>query len=478
MEIRHRDLIIDSENPFENCKLERRQYAHILTTIVESYAEGFVLAINNKWGTGKTTFVKMWEKHLQNSDFMTMHFNAWENDFEMEPLTAMLGELKKLIGKKEDKTFESLIEKGAVISKKIIPAITKYFAKKYLGDEAVDMITSSAEAATEILNDEVNDYINKKEKLEDFKTELEIFIKDKSNDKPIVFIIDELDRCRPDYAVEVLEKVKHFFSVPGIVFVLSIDKEQLSYAIQGYYGSANIDTDEYLRRFIDIEYQLPDPSIEAYTEYLFEYYGFDEFFKKRSFTNESREDKEEFIRFSTFIANEFHYTLRQQEKLFAQVRIILRTFYIKNSCFPDLVLMLIHLKFFHENLFDNIKKKKLTTQSLVDKIESLFKFDFFDENINRLVSVEALLVYMYHKYITKEKRLYGNSASLFKKVDNSDEKEFLLSSKTIDIPESTFLHYNLEKHIEHIIKIEHEYYSMDLSFFLNKIELLDNLEID
>ena len=140
--------------------------------------------------------------------------------------------------------------------------------------------------------------------------------------------------------------------------------------------------------------------------------------------------------------------------------------------------MLIHLKFFHENLFDNIKKKKLTTQSLVDKIESLFKFDFFDENINRLVSVEALLVYMYHKYITKEKRLYGNSASLFKQVDNSDEKEFLLSSKTIDIPESTFLHYNLEKHIEHIIKIEHKYYSMDLSFFLNKIELLDNLEID
>lgn len=71
-----------------------------------------------------------------------------------------------------------------------------------------------------------------------------------------MFIIDELDRCRPRYAVEVLEQIKHLFSVPGIVFVLSIDKVQLGNAIRGFYGSDLIDADEYYKNQIytdDIE---------------------------------------------------------------------------------------------------------------------------------------------------------------------------------------------------------------------------------
>ena len=94
MEIRHKDLDIVKDNPFFNCKLGRENNAFVLTQIVESYADGFVLALNNKWGAGKTTFVKMWQQHLINKGFRTMYFNAWENDFEIEPLVAMLGELK------------------------------------------------------------------------------------------------------------------------------------------------------------------------------------------------------------------------------------------------------------------------------------------------------------------------------------------------------------------------------------------------
>ena len=61
MKIKHLDLTadIDKDNPFNNCKLDRKKYAEVLTNIVSSYSDGFVLAINNKWGTGKTTFVKM-----------------------------------------------------------------------------------------------------------------------------------------------------------------------------------------------------------------------------------------------------------------------------------------------------------------------------------------------------------------------------------------------------------------------------------
>ena len=94
MNIKHHEIEIKTENPFANCKLDRQKYSSVLTSIINSYPHGFVLALNNKWGTGKTTFVKMWEQDLKNQEFQTLYFNAWENDFENNPLTALMGELK------------------------------------------------------------------------------------------------------------------------------------------------------------------------------------------------------------------------------------------------------------------------------------------------------------------------------------------------------------------------------------------------
>lgn len=96
MKIRHNDIQINEADPFLNCKLGRKQYALILTDIVKNFNDGFVLAIDNKWGTGKTTFVKMWKQHLDNNDYKTLYFNAWENDFEQDILVTLISELKNL----------------------------------------------------------------------------------------------------------------------------------------------------------------------------------------------------------------------------------------------------------------------------------------------------------------------------------------------------------------------------------------------
>src|SRR5690606_39135017 len=98
MNIKHTPLIIpdDGSNPFVNCKLDRKKYAEVLTMTVSNYADGFVMAINNKWGTGKTTFIKMWEQQLKNEKFQTLYFNAWENDFQPEVLIALISELGEL----------------------------------------------------------------------------------------------------------------------------------------------------------------------------------------------------------------------------------------------------------------------------------------------------------------------------------------------------------------------------------------------
>jgi len=119
MRIKHHEIIPTSKNPFAECKLEREPYARVLTDIVSAYGDGFVLAINNEWGTGKSTFVKMWQQHLKNEGFQTIYFNAWENDFDSNPLVALMSELETLTNAKNEKVFKSVIEKGAVLVKNI-----------------------------------------------------------------------------------------------------------------------------------------------------------------------------------------------------------------------------------------------------------------------------------------------------------------------------------------------------------------------
>ena len=82
MKIKHENIFPDEKNPFKHCKLDRQKYSDILISIIDSYPNGFVLALNNKWSTGKTTFVKMLQQKLINEDYTTLYFNAWENDFE------------------------------------------------------------------------------------------------------------------------------------------------------------------------------------------------------------------------------------------------------------------------------------------------------------------------------------------------------------------------------------------------------------
>jgi len=239
--IRHKEIDIVAGSPFANCQLDRQQYANVLTSIVNTYADGFVLAINNKWGTGKTTFVKMWEQDLKDKNYQTVYFNAWENDFENNPLTALMGELKTLTKKTTEPEFKTVLKNAAVLSKHILPMVAKAIADRYIDTKGItEAIENITKGVTDIFENEVNEYAEKKKGIAEFRKSLSKFIADTNNGKPLIFIVDELDRCRPDYAVAILEQIKHFFSVPNIVFVLSIDKEQLGNAVRGVYGSEQI----------------------------------------------------------------------------------------------------------------------------------------------------------------------------------------------------------------------------------------------
>ncbi len=97
-------------------------------------------------------------------------------------------------------------------------------------------------------------------------------------DKPIVVIIDELDRCRPDYSVKTLEILKHFFDIPGFVFILALDEEQLKNSVKTLFGTENFD--EYKRKFINNSFLLPPPDKIKFTDYLYEKSGLTDIVKQ------------------------------------------------------------------------------------------------------------------------------------------------------------------------------------------------------
>ena len=324
MKFKHSDIDIPSDDPFKNCQLNRKEDADILTQIVQKYAEGFVLSINGEWGTGKSTFVKMWKVDLELQGIKSIYFNAWENDFISDPMVALLGELHKITTSTTQDLFSTILQTGSLIATKAIPSLLKCATKQFLGEDLAEIAKEISAAGSEVFRKEVLEYDQKQEKLISFRKILSDFIQKSNLDHPLIFIVDELDRCRPDYAVEVLERIKHFFSIKGIVFVLSIDKEQLCNSIRGHYGSDRINAEEYLRRFIDVEYQLPQPDINSYCKYLYDYFDFKDFFNQDERARyQFSDDKKRFLQIASEIIIAQHYSLRQIEKLFVHFRLVL-----------------------------------------------------------------------------------------------------------------------------------------------------------
>ena len=468
MNIKLNDIEIPKENPFENCKLGRKKYADILTNIINSYNSGFVLGINNKWGTGKTTFVKMWLKDLKNKGHKTVYFNAWENDFEDNPLIALMGELKELTNKSTEPEFKSTLKKAAILSKHITPIIAKAIAEQYIKTQGIkDAITEITKGLSEVFENEVTEYAKKKKSIADFKKSLTEFIANTYDGKPLVFVIDELDRCRPNYAVSILEQIKHFFSVPNVVFVLSIDKIELGNAIKGVYGSDLIDSEEYLRRFIDLEYSLPEPDAGKYYKYLIEYYKFNEFFNssERLRYRELQNDSKIFLKIANLLFTNQNIPLRQQEKIFALARIALRSFGPNNFVIPQILLLLSYIKITNLQLYQNIKNKKLSLLELQEEFLKIFISVVKDETERDLIWFEAYLLNLYHNYI--EPRYNRNVLYEFDSETGSNK---LLINSIINKEKNTVLLNVLE--IINGIRNEGD---LDLSYLLKRIDLLENL---
>jgi len=456
---------IDKGNPFKNCKLGREKYAQVLTSIVQNYSDGFVLAINNEWGTGKTTFIKMWEQHLKNEKFTTLHFNAWKTDFSSNPFIALISQLGMLKKSKVDKVYKGFLEKSVIFIKKLGPGLLKGLAKKHIDDsELLNLIKVGAEITADDLEKRMKKQLEVESDIDDFRTALKNLVGKASSDKPIVFIIDELDRCRPDYAVAVLEQIKHFFAIDGIVFVLAIDKEQLGHAVRGVYGSDKINADEYLRRFIDLEYSIPDPEYKDYCAYLYDYFKFDEFLaSEKRMVSELSKEKNHFINFASSFFSKNKLTLRLLEKIFFRARIAMNLFKESEYTFPGVYIYLLYLKFSEEDFYKNIIDKKLTINELAAKIEKNIDFKQTDNDLYFFLFTESCLLSFYRNYYNKNTPRDSYIEWLLNSDGELQFKSGLEKEQLID---------GLVRNISFIS--QNNYSDLSLSHLINKIELTEN----
>lgn len=219
-------------------------------------------------GSGKTWFLKRWAgaHRLENDGrAITVYFDAFAYDFMDDPLIALTGVIgDRLPMRAEGRVWRKVKMAAAKLAKPIARiglAIATGGVTEIAGpvvDAATEATSKEIEAAAESFWAREDGKRAAMQQLRAALVELTMAGIEESDDPvPLVVVVDELDRCRPDYALALLEVIKHFFSVPNVHFVLGVSLEALGHSVRARYG-AGINAERYLRRFISISLRLPE----------------------------------------------------------------------------------------------------------------------------------------------------------------------------------------------------------------------------
>lgn len=283
-------LTIDDDNPFKNDVLNRKKFAESLFGLISNIDDNLVISLSAPWGEGKTTFIKMWQGLLKEKGISTIYFDAFAHDYLDDPFICIASEIATLITHLDAE--DPLKSRASEFKKKAAKAgvqLLSWGAKLAVKASTLGIIKEvDFEALNEIKNDIskgtsgfISKYIEEKldahqtdiEALDIFRSQLERLANDikESTGYPLVFIIDELDRCKPSFAIHLIENIKHIFSVDKLVFVIVMNREQLEEHVRCVYGR-NVDAKTYLQKFIHVNFSLPKnvfASMDDYSKYCY-----------------------------------------------------------------------------------------------------------------------------------------------------------------------------------------------------------------
>lgn len=266
------------ENALELLKtdpIQRKKYVQRFAKILSRMEDDcYTVALNGDWGSGKTFFVKQIKMILDAynphsnmaagqrtavqqcyrdascpNSYATVYYDAWAFDNHDDPILSLVyAALKSGCGEEPEGKGNSLIEAAVRV---------------------IDVIkgTNLAEIYEAFKNHQPEKLTAEIEKTEDIKDSIRAFIDTLIQEKGnrLIIFIDELDRCKPDYAIRLLERIKHYFDDERITFVFSVNLTQLQWTVKSYYGNS-FDATGYLEKFFDLPFTLPPTDYECFLQ--------------------------------------------------------------------------------------------------------------------------------------------------------------------------------------------------------------------
>lgn len=463
---------IDKENPWADDALQREECAKRLTQVIEGQIEPLTISINGSWGTGKTFFLERWKAQLEKENYKVIYFNAWEDDFQQDPLLTIIGQIINKILKGPLKDSKNVIKQ---IKGSIGPALARIGLgiinggiKSLTGVDISLVLEDIKKTDEQNLSDDYYMLCNTKNILKAELTALADTIY-KDTGKPFIFIIDELDRCRPTFAIETLERVKHLFHIKNMIFVLGIARVSLEKSIRSVYGCIN--TFDYLHRFIDFEFNLPMIENKVFFEALWKRFQIEKFIEERKEnwkatiekSGETKEINHEMIRIFNEELNSFKecfsfmlewhkFTLREIEQCMKLCALALQEFE-KRRAELILIVILVILKIKFPKLYTQYLNGESSPSEISNKLIHSNQDNNSELRIGNLLTVIIYVTFSNRNKFYKEKiqDLFNTIFDLLNET-KENEKDIRIFDDSIT---SDFLKKQCEYQIDSFSPIRH-----------------------
>jgi KAP family P-loop domain len=421
----------------QNDMFGRDAFAAGLLRLTSQSQDPLVIALDEKWGTGKTVFARRLVGQAEAQNHTVVYFDAFRRDYSSDVFIALSAALlEKLPKTNKTKTMKESAKTvvktvGRLALKGLVRAGT---AGAVNASDLNDAFADTADDIGDLAEAELDKLID--ERLSGAKKEEEAFAKFRkslmelteaqagieSASKPILFIIDELDRCRPDYALDVLETIKHFFSVPKVHFLLVCDFDQLVASVKARYGLES-EGEIYLEKFVDARVTFPVQDKDAQFNSISK-------FIQGSIDGmpDDGEGGQQWTGLSNFISRIGHrldYSLRRIERIITQFALCMNFTKPNQFRLGAVIYVLCDLKISNRSLFQKAKNGTLKYKDL----REFYRFD--EERDNWYIS---WLQYYYDDEINREEQEWQElRRSLYKyHLSGHQETALYLANQVVD----------------------------------------------
>lgn len=270
MTTEEKSIIDDCPDIFGREEIAERMSDLICSTPAQDVSP---LVLDGPWGCGKTTHALRIEKIINSKKSDThkcIYWNAARSDYASDPLAMFVSSMYKYVSWQNKRLFTKSALKlcGAAISGASINA-----GLQLMSPCGVDVSKIVKAGMKPISSDSFRQLIKEASDVESRMRNAQTIIESLAKDKEVVFIVDELDRCRPDFSLKMLENIKHSFDKARCKFVLVMNKESMISSVRQLYGLEREDAERYISKFVKIHLHLPGKAKGKCSDCNFDYFN-------------------------------------------------------------------------------------------------------------------------------------------------------------------------------------------------------------